>query len=414
MGAAELVGDQIRLAVLASGQHFIMRMAIAGQPDKLMWDEPRYLEYATNLSHGFYVTDDNPEFVNGPGYPLVLLPFVASGAPLVLARMLNALLVAAAAWLLWAAVLPYAGKKWAAAAALFMVLHPSLARMSPFLMTEPLAMCCLCGFVFFFCKALHSPRRSWPLCAAAAFALGWLTLTRVLFGHVTMATAVAILALFIFCKALRPSLKRALLILGLAFAMCVPYLAYTQAKTGKFMAWSTNGGELLYWITSHNEGENGHWFSHDDVMSRPELKPHVEFYRSIQDKSILEKEKAYSDKAKEHFQSDPKRVAFNWVCNVCRFFFGFPRSFQHEEVITVALVAFNGLLVLAVLIALSVTVIRPSSLPAELWVLAIFACFYMGGSTVASSLPRYFLLVVPIWLLIAAVAFRRRISVSVQ
>ncbi len=400
------------IAGLAFAVHLVI--AIAARPEHLMWDEPRYLEYAANLSKGFYVTDENPAFVNGPGYPLVLLPFVAAGAPLVLARALNAVFIGLAAWLVWAAVRHYAGGRWAAAAALFTVFHPSLARMTPFLMTEPLAVLCLSAFIFFFCKALRSPVMSWPLCLAAAFSLGWLTLTRVLFGHVTMAAAVAVAVLFVIAKSLRPALGRSLIILAAAFAMCIPYLAYTQAKTGKPLAWSTNGSELLYWMTSHNPGENGHWFSHDDVMTRPELRPHVEFYRSIQNLGILEKEEAFNEQVSEHFKSAPAKVAFNWLCNVCRFFLGFPRAFQHEELLTLALVVVNGLLLLGMAMAAGVFLAKPSSLPVELWVLAAMALIYTGGSTVASALPRYFLLTVPIWVLIVAVAFQRRVAISIR
>src|SRR5690349_1086566 len=45
----------------------------AGAP---VGDEWRYLYYADNLLHGFYSPHDRVFLWNGPGYPLLLAPFV--------------------------------------------------------------------------------------------------------------------------------------------------------------------------------------------------------------------------------------------------------------------------------------------------------------------------------------------------
>ncbi len=401
---------------LALGAFFIhLVVVLAFSSDELAWDEPRYVEYATNLTKGYYTTNENPKFINGPGYPFALFPFVAVGLPLLLARFLNALLIGAATWFLWATVRHYAGGRWAAGAAIFMVMHPSLLRMTPFLMAEPLTMFCLTAFVWSFCRALREEKKSWAMIGVAAFSLGWLILTRVFFGHVLMATAFVLAGGFVFQKAARPLIRRALVILALALAMCVPYLAHTQSKTGQFLCWSTTTNELLYWFTSHNEGENGHWFSFDDAITKPELKPnHEEFHRRIGPLPMLKQEEEYKKVVAENLRAAPLKVARNWVCNVSRLFFGFPRSFQAEEIITLALIVPNGLLLLALLVALAVAVPRPSTLPAEIWILFAFSFFYLGGSTLAPSLPRYFIPVVPIMLLVVAVAFQRRLSLLLR
>ena len=60
-------------------------------PSDFSGDEIRYLRFAKNLIHGFYSPPaPDIDLTNGPGYPLLLSPFVAIGLPLVFMALLNA------------------------------------------------------------------------------------------------------------------------------------------------------------------------------------------------------------------------------------------------------------------------------------------------------------------------------------
>ena len=216
-------------------------LAVLCHSDTLIWDEARYLECAGNLSKGWLASDNNTDFVNGPGYPLVLWPFVASGASLLWPRLVNGGLVALAAVLLHRSVRHYAGGRWALAASLAVMLHPNLLRLGPYFMTEPLTTFCICLFIWTFTSALRAPCRSWGWIAASAATFGYLIMTRVIFGHVVLVMlAGALLAMLVF-KGLRGPLARTALVAALAFALCLPYLTYTKAHTGQTLCWSTNG-----------------------------------------------------------------------------------------------------------------------------------------------------------------------------
>lgn len=70
-------------------------VVLAASQDQFQDDEGVYVGYATNLVHGFYTYRD-PVRMNlwcGPGYPLLLAPFVALGVPWLAAKVLNALLL---------------------------------------------------------------------------------------------------------------------------------------------------------------------------------------------------------------------------------------------------------------------------------------------------------------------------------
>ena len=56
-------------------------------------DENRYLMFANNLIHGFYSPSAlNIDLGNSPGYPIILMPFIALHFPLICIALLNAVL----------------------------------------------------------------------------------------------------------------------------------------------------------------------------------------------------------------------------------------------------------------------------------------------------------------------------------
>ncbi len=375
---------------------YIAVTILSHRPD-LIWDEGRYLWFGENITQGSYVTPEKPDLINGPGYPFVLAPLVALKLPLMGMRMFNAVFMALAAWFSFRAVLPYAGKRWALGVALITALHPSLVRTAPYLMTEALAVCCIAGFAWAFAAALRTEKWNWLVILAAAFAFAWLTMTRVFFGNVLMAFTVFLIVFLPFWKSQRGRLLRSLAIMAVSFAMCVPWLAYTKAKTGDMLCWSTNGGELLYWATSTHEGENGHWFSEEDAQNKPELvaNGHRDFYQANYYLPVKEREAALKKKALENIRANPKGVFKNWLCNWGRLVFGFPRSYQAEELIMLVLVAVNGPLVLSVLLAFFVGWRNWRSLPGEILLLALMIFIYLGGTSLLPGLPRYTIVVWP-------------------
>ncbi|MDZ4405092.1 glycosyltransferase family 39 protein [Prosthecobacter sp.] len=388
-----------RLEFLLLGGTLLFYIAVtllSHRPD-LIWDEGRYLWFAKNLTQGSYITPEKPDLINGPGYPLVLAGLLMVKTPLLGLRMFNAVFMALAAWFSFRSVLPYAGKRWALGVALVTALHPSLVRTAPFLMTEALAVCCIAGFAWAFTAALRAEKWNWLVILAAAFALAWLTLSRVFFGNVIMAS-MGFLVLFLpFWKSQRTALLRAFAVLALAFAMCAPWLAYTKAKTGDTLCWSTNGGELLYWATSTHEGENGHWFSEEDAQNKPELvaNGHRDFYKANYYLPVKEREAALKKKALENIRANPKGVLKNWLCNWGRLIFGFPRSYQAEELIMLVLVAVNGPLLLVVLVAVFGGLKNWHRIPPELLLLTLMLFIYLGGTSLLPGLPRYTVVVWP-------------------
>ncbi|MDH4476135.1 MAG: glycosyltransferase family 39 protein [Verrucomicrobiaceae bacterium] len=396
--------------------------------DQLIWDEGRYVECALNHLGTPVPTFDPNDFVNGPGYPLVLAPFVLASefrfdqqsatskikrsfGPLFLARLLNAFFMTGAAAFVYLTLRHYTNPIWATLGALWTGLHPAILWMSFALMTEPLALFCLTGFLWSFCQTLRSPSTPWRWLTAATAFLGWLTLTRVFFGHVIVATGLLSLIAWPILKAWRPALQRTLLILTGALIICAPYLHHTWKVTGTFPCWSTNSGELLYWMTSHHPGENGHWFSYEDAQNDPHLAPnHRAFFKLALSKPVAEREALFKSEAKHQFT--PPAFAYNWLCNLSRLAFGFPRSFQAEELLSLPLIFLHLPLILATLLAAFIALRFWRSIPPEIWILAAFATFYLGGTSLASGLPRYFAAITPILFIVTATILHRHLRLQ--
>ena len=73
---------------------FYVVFILAVESNALWGDENIYLSYADNLSHGFYSPPPpNVSLDDGPGYPLLISPFVALHLPLITIRLLNAILL---------------------------------------------------------------------------------------------------------------------------------------------------------------------------------------------------------------------------------------------------------------------------------------------------------------------------------
>lgn len=378
-------------------------------------DEKRYLQCAHYITEGYLTPADNPDYVNGPGYPAILALFVNwDGPDYRWVRMLHACFTTTAAVLLFLTTSYYAGRRWALAGALFLLLHPNALRITPQLLTEPTTLLCICSFMWSFCKMQRAEKwLPWALLCGGT--LAWLILTRVMFGHVTMASLLFGSVAWLVWKSQRQALTRLLAVTSLGLVLCIPYLADTYEKTGKLYAWSTNSGEVLYWLTSTYPGECGNWFDYRDAMNHRDLaKNHREFFERVTQLPALQRDAAFMAQAKENIRSNPKGVLHNWMSNVVRLCFNTPRSFKPEELKTTAIIAFNGPLLVFVGFSLLLVVRRPETLPIEVAMMGIFAGIYFGGSTLASSLARYFLVITPLLWLVIATVLRRNVRMTLE
>jgi 4-amino-4-deoxy-L-arabinose transferase-like glycosyltransferase len=235
--------------------------------------EPRYAMFANNLSHGYYSPRDDiePEYPevrlfqvsvlnrediylwSGPGYPIVLLPFVLLRMPWLLARLLNAFFLFGAVLYFYRTLRFYMSERPSLYFSFLLGVYPPFFARLHLLLTETLTVFLICGFMFHFCKLSQNKKGSWTHLLMAGFFLGYLALTKILFGYVIITSLTVSLLLYAWKRTDR--FKRAVWVCCFALLTCLPYLFYTYSLTGKVFYWANSGGMSLYWMSTPYEGE---------------------------------------------------------------------------------------------------------------------------------------------------------------
>ena len=290
-------------------------VTLASWPSHWVGDEGRYLQFAENFRRGHYALAGDDYLWNGPGYPLMLAAWNATGLPPRWARFGNAGFLFLAVVLFARFMSLYVPRRWAIGIAWAMGLHVPLYVGLAQLSTESLAVCLVCGACLAAAVVLRTGRRTATV--SAGLLLGWLALTKVLFGYVLLGG----LILYGLAAAVawqRRPLRRMAAIYLVGLLATTPYLAYTFHLTGKVFYWSNCGGLSLYWMSTPYNEEWGDWFHPSDVRHRPELSRHRQLFDSIAHLSPLEKDAALRRQALDNITVHPAKFVKNVAANVTR------------------------------------------------------------------------------------------------
>jgi 4-amino-4-deoxy-L-arabinose transferase-like glycosyltransferase len=367
--------------------HALVILAFARGP--LAGDEKRYVGLARNLLSGFYIEPGTLKLWSGPGYPLVLVPFLWAGVPALWARLLNALFMYFAALLAYGGMKPLMSQRAALAAAFTLGCYPAFLPETVALLTEPLSVMLVSGFLFCTVRAMRAPSARW-LAAGGAF-LGWLALTKAIYGWVILG-GVGVSAVL----AVRSAPARKMLVMGAAaLALNAPYLAYTQAAVGKPLYWSNAGGLSLYWMTTPHADEYGDWTSPGEVLEGEGFEEHRETFRRLDRMDYVRRDAELRRLALRNLRESPGKCALNWAMNVCRMFFCYPNSHKLQRPHTLGYIVVNGFL-LAALAACAYPMWRARRrLPPEIVAILAFAALAFGVNSLFSAVPRMLNPIVP-------------------
>ena len=362
-------------------------------------DEGRYLGFAENMLHGHYHYKEGYQFLwSGPGYPIILLPFVALGSPLWPMKLLNALLLYTSVVTLLHLLRLYVSPKQALlGATLFAFYYPMYVVGLPYVMTESWSMFLIVMATYVTCKAFRFKDYRWRSLLLPGFLFGMLALTKVIFGYVLLAMILICLGAFLI-RGRRKRMFRMAMIWVFALVTCLPYLAYTYSLTNKPFYWGNSGGLQLYWMSTPYENELGDWHVPTLMEDTTLMKNHGAFFASIENLSPLEQDQALTQQAIANIKAHPKKYAYNWIANLGRTFFSHPLSFlKPSNGLFAFLVPNIFLIVFAVLMAFP-TLRFYKKFPLEVLVMLVFSLVYLGGISLMASYPRFLFLIIPIWI----------------
>lgn len=388
-------------------------IVIMASTNTFQGDEGRYIMYASNLSNGHYSPEGEIFLWNGPGYPIVLLPFVIFDLPWLAAKLLNSLFLFIAVIYFYYTLRFYMQERPALFFSYLLGLYLPFCRYLPFLLTEEFSIFLICGFMFHFCKLNREDTNTWIQLLISSVYLGYLALTKIFFGYLILSGLILFMSLYLWQK--RNVFKKTFLVYMLAFFCCAPYLFYTYTLTDKILYWGDSGGMSLYWMSTPYENEYGDWQGEKGMHRSPQiLNNHRAFYREISKHSGILRDEAFKRKAIQNIVDNPIKYFKNWLANIGRLLFNYPYSYESQKLSTYFYFLPNMFLVVISVLCIYPSYMRRKFIPDEIYVLLISGLISFGGSSLLSAYNRQFMPLVPIFALWIAFILTRIVKVEIR
>ena len=374
----------------------------------LYGDEPRYVGFASNLIHGFY-SPPAPDINlwSGPGYPVVLMPCAALHLPIIWYPLLNALFFYLSVVFFYQALRYVVKEKLAMLFAIIWAFYINLYQFLPAIYTEVFTSFLIVSIVYSI--TLYYVKRKTVYLVLSGFLIGFLALTKIIFGYVILLCLIICLLLSII-KVIRTSCIKAVCIFAIALLTTVPYLSYTQNLTGKIFYWGNSGGMSLYWMSSPYDFEYGDWkapYLSNSILPMPFKSTegdsllqanHTKEISFIMAHQGVEQDELFKKAAIRNIKSAPKKFVKNYFYNISRMLFDFPYSYTYQLTQTISNIITGSLLLWASVICLVISVINQKKIiyPVKLTMLLFTVYFLLSGF--ASAYVRQLDVVVPILL----------------
>jgi len=368
-------------------------------------DEGRYYMYANNLLHGFYSPKGEVYLWNGPGYPIILMPFVALKLPLICIKFMNALFHYLSVVLLYKTLIRYTTPAKALIFSLFWACYYIAFKEMGRIYTESFTIFLITAFQYCLVLAYHDLRRR-EYVWLAGFLLGYIILTKIIFGYVIVA-ALTIMGITTALAGNNTRVRKALVILLIALVTNVPYLFYTYHLTGKMLYWANSGGSSLYWASSPFEGEYGDW-NNDTFTTYCDIDPllpcnavffaknHAADFKLFNQCKGVEKDEAFKKKAIENIRYYPLKYMKNCLANMGRMLFGVPDSYNYERLQTLLRIPASAIVFTFLLFSSILTLFFFRKMKFEILFLVSLLFIYFALSILVSSFQRVFYIIIPI------------------
>ena len=251
----------------------------------------------------------------------------------------------------------------------------------------------------------------------SGFILGYIALTKLIFGQVLMIMLLGVGLLWIINRT-KINYQKAIIVMLIAFATTIPYLIYTYKMTNKMLYWGT-GYDNLYWMSTPYKDEYGDWKGEltlntiemgnynipgaDDTLRAHHQTDYDEIYKY----TGLERDEMYKKIAVSNIKSHPLKYAQNIFFNIGRIFFHYPFSYANQRPKPLFVMPLNGIILTLMLICLIPTLINWRKLFFPIRFLLFFVLLYLGTSSLVSAETRMFAVIVPVLLFWIAVIIHK-------
>lgn len=426
---------------------FYIGIVLFYNTDTLVGDENRFLLYARNLTNGYYSPSDIT-LGNGPGYPIILTPFVAFDLPYLFIKLLNPVFYYLSIIFLFKALQQVVSFRVALIFSLFWACYYNGFESMHLMYSEIFTYFLVSLLLFLLLKAFNpdTSNKKGKYIILSGFIMGYIILTKVIFGYVLLFFIIALGILWVLNRR-AVNYKKSLNILIVAFITVAPYLVYTYNLTGKLFYWSTTGGENLYWMSSHYEGEYGSWFaapnkttnfeSTEDSISHSKESGYLDFINAdnlipgtgdsiksrhqkhfdeiIQNSGTgVQRDEMFRKIAIKNIKENPLNYFKNCFSNAGRILFNYPYSYSTQRPSTLLRFPLNGIILLLMVFCLIPTMLNWHKLLFPVRFMIFFFFLYLGGSVLGTAEIRMFSIVVPMILFWIAYILQKSVRVKLK
>lgn len=410
-------------------------------------DEGKYLEYAQNLINGFYSPQPpDIEIITGPGYPIFLVPFVALHLPRICITLMNAVFQYLSVILLFKALQQFVSFRKALIFSLFWGCYCNLFEYLHTITSETFSIFLISLILFCLLKSFSSDnsRETKKFICLSGFTIGYLALTKIIFGYVLLLMLVGVGVFWIINRHVG-NYRKAFFILLVAFLTILPYLIYTYNLSGRIFFWASTGGDNLYWMSTPYKGEYGDWANYpamqkdsDYLMNISQqtcktkflslekranripsnrdsiIKNHKKDFEVIYKNKGIEQDDAFRRIAIHNIKSHPVKYLKNCFSNIGRILFNYPYSYALQKNTTLLRLPLNGIIVVLTIFSIIPTFLNWRRIIFPIRFMLFFILLYLGGSILGSAETRMFTVIVPILLLWIAYVIQRSMKINIR
>jgi 4-amino-4-deoxy-L-arabinose transferase-like glycosyltransferase len=375
--------------------------------DHLIGDEWRYLNYARNLLNGYFSPAyPDIQLVNGPGYPLFLVPFVALKFPLLAIRLVNALLYYLSVVLLYKSLRHLLSWQISLSVSIFWACYYVSFYNIRFVHSEAITYMLVSLFIYYLIRAFSPGRGRYGTrhIILSGMVLGGIALIKVAFIYVVFFLLAGTLILWAVHR--RSGTYRNLsMMLGISFLTLLPYLIYCYVLTDRILYFNSNTGDTLYWMSSPYKGEYGDWQTDSNFFVDLEgfapgkndslIAHHQVHLDRICGLPGMERDQEFKRVALENIKRHPWNYLENCFYNLGRLFFDYPYSYAVHDPSDLLVLLVQGILLTLILFSLVPSLLNFRGLPVTIRFLWLFSLLYLGESMLVSASLRIFTPVAP-------------------
>lgn len=399
---------------------FFIVLVLKRHTDAMEGDESGYIYLAQNLLQGFYSPPSPDIFLWwGPGYPLLLAPFLALNLPLICITLMNAVFQYLSIVLLFKTLLLFLNFEKTLLVSLFWAFCFSTYQYMAWIYTESFSIFLISVLIYSIMNVFDN--RINKHIFLSGFILGYIALTKIIFGYVILFLLVGSIILWVKNRNIL-NYRRGVLVMLIAFITVTPYLIYTYNLTGRLNYWGNSGGMSLYWMSTPYENEYGSWFNEtltiesnnsNDAGSSSLLRlNHQKDIDRVTTLVGVQKDDEYKRIAINNIKSHPVKYLKNMISNISNMIFDMPNSYKYEH--PILKIWYFSILYTLMLFCIVPTVINWKKHPYGIRFLLILAFIYLGGSSFVSVYNRQFVIVVPVLLFWIAYVINKSTTIKIK